>query len=303
MPVSFTAGVVEYIADDDLTNLAPLTIERETANGARRLGSPIGGRVLRVGGRAFIRAEPNGSGIRIEGDFDPAAMNAQAGGASFLLERGVGQTVTTGVLEAWADRYGLNNFTRVSGSPGVGLAGQMSVVAGLDADTTLTRAVTFTGNHTLIGFSGRISAIVGTDASFFEAQTTGRGFRIAATASNSAIAIQIKRDSAVQSVIDINFTIGKLFAFGIAINRATGYAYVFADKSLGNRETEKSFTGGFVLGWGSLTASLGPILSSSQSMSLEVYAVTIRDNLSFASTNDARDQAAAMCFEMRKYYA
>jgi hypothetical protein len=304
VPDGLPAGFeVKYTSRSTTASLGALTIERASADGNQRLGTP-GVRILRPGGLAIVSKDGDVP-PRIDGDLGPATMAAQNGGASFLLERGVKQIVSGGVLQTWGDRYGLHDFNLASGSPGVGEAGQMTGVQPLDNDSALTEDLTYAGTSLLFGFSFRIDAVAGTNiipihlADF----AAGRGFYLA-TVSSTELHFIVMRNASVFSTLQMNYALGRPLAGGVAINRTAGYAYAFFDESHADREREETATGlTFVVDW---TAAVtigcwfGPFLDATQSFTWECYAGTVRDNLSnFANVNDARDQAHSMLRFMR----
>lgn len=303
----------EVFADHDLASLAALTIEREGVSGNRRLGNPIGCRVLRPGGR--VRIVQEGDTPRIAGNLDPAAMAAANGGASFLLERGLRQEVAGSDLTAWRDAYGLHDFDELYGaeSATVGASGEFLLTGSLGVDGGLrvpsASSPTFAGTALLVGFSGLLASVTSAPEIFAVWDFgNGFGFRLRPSATSGNLNFSVRTNVGVDTTLSHTLPgATKPFALGVAINRTAGYVYGFFDEGLRDRERELSATGiSFVVDWTAAPvnrAVIGNDSDAGEATTMRCFAATVRDNLTFANVNDARDQAAAMLAEMRSYHA
>ena len=317
VPSGLSEGVtVEIVAQSTTANLAQLTVERASANDVRRKGSPTGGRLLRPGGRVLIRKEAEAS-VRIEGDLDPAPMAAQNGGASFLLERGLRQTQAGSNLLAWGDKYGLNDFGILNGTPTVGELGEMISLSTGGADVNVEAdPVQYAGTGTLLGIAFKINSITVPTGSSptlvdFSAPTGGRGIYLGVTGGASVTSFNLRVLRGANNVFTAfsqAFRLGLPVALAVAVfhpvNVATGYIVGFCDEGYVDREKQFLATGvNHVVDWTTTTLgfNFGPIFGTADVLDAAWYAVNMRDNLTFANINDARDQAAAMLTEMRGY--
>lgn len=315
-PTGLTSGVdFEVVIDHDLANIAPLTVQRSSSDGAYRLGSPLGCRVLRPGGIARIRYVEDG--VYITGDLDPTTMDEPGSGSggsptefgtTFLLERGLRQTVSGSALEIWGDRYGLGDFSVIVGSPTVGSYGRLAWNPSAANEYIESAAKTFTGSSLLVGFAGKINAFTAPTTSILIYHlmdyTAGRGFGLRRNIDNT-MSFFVLTNVSVDSALIFDLAIGRPFALGVAINRTGGYVHGFFDEGYENRERHRLFTGlTFTVSWtsASVVPRIGSEPGASHSIDAEAFAATARDNVSFSSESDARDQAHAMLAEMRAYY-
>lgn len=304
VPNGLTVGTdFEIVVDHDLASIAPLTVERTSGDGNYRLGGPIGGRILRPGGIAHVRVVEDG--VYIVGDLDPAPMDAQNGGASFSLIRGLNQTMSGAVLTAWGDDYGLGDFDIGTGSAGVGEDGQMTWAPSATAIYLESAARTFAGTSLLVGFAGRINAFTAptTRILIWHAMnySAGRGLGLQRDI-DSTMRFFVMTNTSTDSGMTSIAALGRPFAFGAAINRSAGYVHAFFDEGFEDREKHFVLNGlTFIVDWttASVVPRIGSFPDASHSINAEAFAVELRDNVSFANEADARDQAHAMLSLMR----
>ena len=304
--------VFEYTSRTNTANLAPLTIERASADGNRRSGEAIGCSLLRPGGLVRIRSEADMP--RIEGDLDPSPMVVQNGGASVLLERGLKQTLSGTIINAWGDDYGLHNFDTIAGAPIVASTGAVVFVPDPGVSVRMRSLSTFqyAGAKLLFGFAGMIHSRSGTNLDWlnFLDFTNGNGFRARVHDNSLNMTWSAMTNAGAETTLfSTAYQLNRPIAGGIVINRVDHRVVGFFDEGYSDRIIQKIIAGpaiAFTSNWTTAPTpfhALGPALTGVQSLISRYYAVNIRDNVAFASFEDERDQARAMLAEMRGYYA
>ena len=309
VPSGLTTGLkTEVVIDHDLANVAELTIER-TVGPANVVLGDMGG-ILQPGRIAQIRVVEDGIYIDcINGTFDQATLKAQNGGASFLLEAG-NITDTGGIAASWTDSYGLHDFELNTGTPGVTALGSLKMNAS-SADQLLAATVTYAGDSTLIGGAFRVDSVVPSDQillHWFDDFGVGRGWYTAILPGN-LFAIQFMIGASAHFNFLPTYVIGKPLAFAAAIHHPTtasaGYVYFFFDDGTGGKTWMTQATGQtFGVDWtgGSVNTTIGPLaVGAGESITGEIAAVTMRDNVTFSNVTDAIDQARALLREMGSY--